>query len=362
MAYTTIDAPTNFFDTLTYTGDSSTNQKISGLDFQPDYVWVKIRSTAHPHTNIDSVRGANKYLKANETAAEQTDPQYGYLSTFDNDGFTTQKGSHANPYNINQTGQTYVGWCWKAGTSFTNDASSTGIGDIDSAGSVSTDAGISICSFTGNGSNSQTVKHGLSQAPEFIILKARGQGTYGWITYDAINGAGKYMNLAATHAAVSDTGMWSNTAPTSSVFSLSNGGNTAITNPNTVTMISYCFHSVKGYSKIGSFIGNGSTNGPFLHCGFSPAWFLVKRTNGANSWYLYDNKRPGYNLIGSTLSPNTNGTEIISSSYNSVDFVSNGVKIRQSNADLNTNGSTYIFMAFAESPFVNSNGVPTNAR
>ena len=355
MAYTTIDDPTIYFNTKLTTGTGS-SQAVTGLGFQPDWIWGKRRDSTGHNSLFDSVRGITKGLEANQTGAEFTSTDY--YSSFDSDGFTIAAGAAGAG---NGSSQTAVQWCWKAGTSFSNDASATSVGDIDSSGSVNTDAGFSICSFTGNGSNSQTVKHGLSTAPELIILKARGQGTYGWVTYDAINGAGKYLTLNNTHGAVSDTGMWSNTAPTSSVFSLSNGDNTVATNPNTVTMISYCFHSVKGYSKIGSFTGNGSaSSGPFVYLGFRPAWVMIKRSGGTGGWEIYDSKRDGFNPQVHGLTANTNNAE--DNTDDLLDLLSNGFKLYHDGSGLNTDGSEYIYMAFAEAPLVNSNGIPNNAR
>ena len=237
-------------------------------------------------------------------------------------------------------------------------------GDIQSTVSANVEAGFSIVTFTGNGSNSQTVSHGLSQAPEFIILKARGQGTYGWLTYDAINGAGKYMSLNGTHGSVSDTGMWSNTAPTSSVFSLSNGGNTAITNPNGVTMVAYCFHSVKNFSKVSSYIGNGSTNGTYSHLGFKPAFVMLKRSNTTGTWQMMDNKRDTFNVTDQILTADGNGAEFTGAGSGGYvyDFLSNGFKAREDNSYTNASGSTYIYLSIAETPFVTSKKIPTTAR
>ena len=357
MAYTTIDNPELFFQTKLYTGNGGTLAVTLDGDenMQPDFVWLKDRDGTNGHFLYDSARTATKELNSETVQAEQT--KSGGLTAFDSNGFTLGDYSGTNGNTVN-----HVAWNWKVGTSFTNDASSTSIGDIDSAGRVSTDAGISLCTWTGNGSNSQTVKHGLSTAPEFIFTKARGQGTYGWVTYDAINGAGKYLTLNNTHGAVSDTGMWSNTAPTSSVFSLSNGGNTVATNPNTITMMAWCFHSVKGYSKIGSYSGNGSTDGPFIYTGFKPSFYLWKRTNGASNWFIVDNKRDAFNETDAGLFPDSNAAESIGNGYNGVDFLSNGIKVRQANSDINNSSGTYLFMAFAENPFVNSNGIPNNAR
>ena len=355
MAYTTIDNPELFFQTKLYTGNGGTLAvTLDGSEnMQPDFVWLKDRDGTNGHFLYDSARTATKELNSETVQAEQT--KSGGLTAFDSNGFTLGDYSGTNGNTVN-----HVAWNWKAGTSFTNDASSTSIGDIDSAGRVSTDAGISLCTWTGNGSNSQTVKHGLSTAPELIILKARGQGTYGWVTYDAINGAGKYLTLNNTHGAVSDTGMWSNTAPTSSVFSLSNGGNTVATNPNTITMMAWCFHSVKGYSKIGSYTGNGNADGSYIHLGFRPAWVMVKRTDSADYWYMFDNKRDVDNVIEGKLEANTADAEYTSVDW--LDFTASGFKWRYTGGGVNASGGSFIYMAFAESPFVNSKGVPNNAR
>jgi hypothetical protein len=357
MAYTTIDNAELFFQAKLHSGNGST-QSITfdgSENMQPNWVWIKERNAAEHHYLFDSVRGVQKFIYTNLVNEEASNSNS--LTAFDSNGFSL--GNYAD---VNESGKTYVSWNWKAGTSFTNDASATSVGDIDSSGSVNTDAGFSICSFTGNGSNSQTVKHGLSTAPELIILKSRGQGTYGWITYDAINGAGKYLTINGTHASVSDTGMWSNTAPTSSVFSLSNGGNTAITNPNTVTMIAYCFHSVKGYSKIGTYTGNGDADGSFVYTGFKPAFVMTKKTSSstARNWCILDNKRSssGANVVDDRLFPNLGDAE---DSSTSADFLSNGFKLRDNAGEFNQ-AVSYIYMAFAEAPFVNSNGVPCNAR
>ena len=356
MAYTTIDDPSAYFQTILFASKGA--QTFDGnSDLQPDMIWNKNRDSAgYDHHIVDSVRGVSKLLRVNSTIAEFTSADS--ITSLNTDGFTI--GNDANGY-MQSGSDKIVTWGWKAGTSFTNDASSTGVGTIDSTGSVSTDAGFSICSFTGNGSNSQTVKHGLSTAPELIILKARGQGTYGWIVYDAINGAGKYLNLAATHGAVSDTGMWSNTAPTSSVFSLSNGGNTAITNPNTVTMIAFCFHSVKGYSRFGSYVGNGSTDGTFVYTGFKPAFVMTKLSSASGEgWEIYNNKTLGYNVDNNKLVANTSGAE---STADRIDLLSNGFKARINSDGINASGGTLIYMAFAESPFVTgASAIPTTAR
>jgi len=382
MAYTTIDDPEKHFQCVTYTGNGSSrtiSYPNADADLDADMIWIKQRDgDATSHTIFDTVRGAQEAIFTNNVNAETT--RTDAISAFGTDDFDL--GSNGD---LNSSSQKYIAWCWKVGTSFSNDASATSVGDIDSSGSVNTDAGISLCSFTGNGSNSQTVKHGLSTAPELIILKARGQGTYGWITYDVINGAGKYLTLNNTDALVSDTGMWSNTAPTSSVFSLSNGGNTAITNPNTVTMMAYCFAGKQGFSKFGSFEGNNDADGSFVYLGFKPAWIIIKDVDSSNtvggsaatSWGIWDSKRmpanPASNplfankdtretLRGNASSANTGGSDGNGlGGFIHLDMLSNGFKCRSATAELNDT-QTYVYMAFAEAPFVNSNGVPCNAR
>jgi len=362
MAYTTIDAPTNFFDTLTYTGNGNTNQEVNGLNFTPSYIWIKGRDTAHPHTNIDSVRGGNKYLKSNETAAEQTDPTYGWIDSFDSDGFTTQIGSNSTPWNVNKNGETYVAWCWKTGTSFSNDASSTGIGDIDSSGSVNTTAGFSIVSYTGNGTSGTEVAHGLGSTPDMYITKNRSYSSgYSWGVYhkDIADNKGLFLDL--TSASTTGTGFRDSTAPTSSVFTLGGGSQPYryTSNKSSDTYIGYFFKSVKGYSKFGSYTGNGAVSGPFIYLGFKPAFFLLKESSGSDNWTLMDTKRLGYNPRNDHLFPNLNNVEYAT---DRIDIVSNGIKINNDDGSINQSGSTYIYMAFAESPLTNSKGVPCNAR
>ena len=362
MAYTTIDAPTNFFDTLTYTGDGNTNQEVNGLNFTPSYIWIKGRNTAHPHTNIDSVRGGNKYLKANETAAEQTDPTYGWIDSFDSDGFTTQIGSNSTPWNVNKNGETYVAWCWKTGTSFSNDASATGVGDIDSTGSVNTDAGFSIVSYTGNGTSGTEVAHGLGSTPDLYITKSSSYA-YGWGVYhkDIANDKGLFLN--GTDAQLTGTGFRNSTAPTSSVFTLGGGSQPYryTSNKSGETYIGYFFNEVKGYSKFGSYSGNGNADGTFVYTGFRPAFTILKKSSSSgNRWVINDSKRSPSNVVNKSLFADSNSAD--STTSQEIDYLSNGFKLRTTSSNHNTSGHTYIYAAFAESSFVNSSGVPTNAR
>ena len=350
MAYTSINDPTSFFNTVLYTGNGSTNN-ITGVGFQPDWVWLKIRSQAYSHRVFDSVRGANKRLYPNTNEAE--DSPTTALTSFDSDGFSL--GSDTGQ---NQNTDTFVSWNWKAGTSFTNDASATSVGSIDSAGSVNETAGFSICTYTGV-SSAGTIKHGLSTVPSMIIWKNR-SASNGWIVYHHKNTSAPetdYLELHANNATVDLNTIMNDTAPTSSVFSIGTEG--AVGGSNTNNFVAYVFSERKGYSKFGSYTGNGNADGPFVYTGFKPAFIMYKNTARAISWLIHDNKRLGYNPDNDEQHPDTNAAD---GSDDRVDILSNGFKIRESSNLMNVSGEQVIYMAFAESPFVNSNGVPNNAR
>ena len=350
MAYTTIDNPSEYFNTVLYTGTGS-ELAISGVGFEPNWTWIKIRNESSSHEIFDSVRGATKTLNSNTTGAEATIAQT--LKSFDSDGFTLGTDGDVN-YDNSQLG---VAWNWKAGTSFTNDASSTGIGSIDSAGSVSTDAGFSIVSWTGTGSNG-TISHRLGSVPKMIIIKDR-SNTRNWQVYHVgygNSGSGQ-LNL---NAAFSGDGMFQSTDPTSTVFSV---GTSVNANASGANIIAYCFAEVKGYSKFGSYVGNGSaTNGTFVYLGFRPAFVLWKRTQDSGyDWDIYDTARDTHNVAFKELLANGNGAESDGTTL-SLDILSNGFKLRTNNNNGNASGKTYIYMAFAENPFVTSTGIPATAR
>ena len=348
MAYTDIDKPSDYFNTKLYTGNAG-GQAISGIGFQPDFLWIKARSDAYQHSLRDVIRGSTKTLRSNGNNAEQT--QSDSVTSFDSDGFTL--GADSSSF-VNQNSSTYVSWNWKAGTSFTNDASGTGIGTIDSAGSASDASGFSIVSYTGTGS-AGTIKHGLSSAPKMIIAKDRASGSLSWFVGHASLGFTKRLKLDGTNDAADNT-VWNNTNPTSSVFSV---GSSANANTNGNAIIAYCFAEKQGYSKFGSYTGIGNANGAFVYTGFKPAWFLVKRSNGSANWELYDNKRLGYNSANPPLYPDLNNAE---GGSGRLDFLSNGVKMRAESGNLNDSGGSYIYMAFAENPFTTSTGIPATAR
>jgi len=360
MAYTTIDKPTDYFETILYTGNGST-LNVGGLDFTQDFTWIKNRGDTTSHFLYDTVRGAgnDKDLRSNSTGAEGSGDgaTHGFMSAFRSDGFTVNQGSSTASI-TNANTNTYASWNWKAGTSFTNDASSTSVGTIDSTGSVSDTAGFSIVSYTGTGS-AGTIKHGLNSTPSTIILKNRIDGSIFWYMYHKSLGNNTELYLNGTDAAPSSTSAWNTTSPTSSVFSVGSHGGT---NASGEATIAYVFAEKKGYSKFGSYTGNGNADGTFVYTGFKPAFFLLKSSSSGTSsfdWVLLDNKRPGYNVVNKLLYPNGNFAE---GTADIGDFTSNGFKIRSSNQTFNKSGDTFIYMAFAESPFVSSSGVPTTAR
>ena len=342
MAYTEIDNPTDYFNTVLYTGNAGT-QAITGVGFAPNWVWGKARNATEGHSLHDTVRGTGKNILANSAAAEEA---IASVTAFGSDGFTLGSNAHMNNNN-----SPTVAWCWKAETAFSNDASSTSIGSIDSAGSVNNDAGFSIVSYTGTGSNG-TIKHGLSSAPKMIIQKNRDESQPWWTYHDSI-GAGGQLRLNENDAAGSDGGvLWNSTAPTSSVFSV--GDNTG-TNGSADKCIAYCFAPKQGYSKFGSFVSNNTTNNAFTYCGFKPALVLLKSTTSSNDWMIFDNKRDPFNVTDHKLYPNLANAE--ATNENDLDFLSNGFKLRNAHG-----ANTFIYAAFAEQPFVTSKGVPATAR
>jgi len=345
MAYTDIDKPTDYFNTVLYTGNGTDAHAITGVGFSPDFVWLKGRSVAEHHTLNDTVRGANKQLFSNLTYGESTETDR--LQSFDSDGFTL-----GTDVIVNQSSQTFASWNWLAGGT----GSSNTDGSITSSVSASTDAGFSIVTYTGTGS-SATVGHGLGVAPNVIITKKR-NGTVQWNFQNSMRGYNEYMALNTTDTSQS-TGGAIISAVSSTTYSCD--GNDVV-NASSGTYVSYCFAEKKGYSKFGSYSSNNSLDGPFIYTGFKPAFFMTKRSDVANSWVMFDNKRDPHNEINNNFYANTNEAEETGTLNNDLDFLSNGIKIREDNNALNASGGTYIYMAFAESPFVTSGGIPTTAR
>lgn len=325
-----------YMQAVLYTGTGAT-LTISGLNFQPDFVWIKSRSAATDHKLTDSVRGVTKALVSNSTAAETTDSTG--ITTFNSDGFTLGASS-----TYNNSGATYVAWCWKAGgTAVTNTA-----GSISSQVSANTTSGFAVVTYTGTGANA-TVGHGLGVAPSMVICKSRGTAGTNWGVWHTSLTAYSYFVQLNTTAAQATAANAMQALPSSTVLSL---GSSSIFN-DAATMVAYCFAPIAGYSAFGSYTGNGSADGPFVYCGFRPRFLLVKRTDAASyPWVIFDTARSTYNVITSELYPNASSAEANSS--NDFDIVSNGFKCRISAAAYNASSGTYIYAAFAENPFQNA--------
>jgi len=347
MAYTTINKSTDYFNTKLYTGNGSLPRAITGVGHQPDFVWLKDRDTAYNHQLYDSVRTTSAgVLYSNTNGAQDSSYQ---MSSFDSDGFTL--GSNLGA--VNENTKKIVSWNWKAGG---GQGSSNTDGSINTTyTSVSTTAGFSICKWTGTGANG-TIGHGLGAVPTVIIVKNLGT-TENWVTYHKPLGATKYLKLNDNSAEGTSSDVWNNTSPTSSVFYV--GSNTA-TNQSGNQMIAYCFAEKTGYSKFGSYTGNGNADGSFIFCGFKPNFVMIKETSGAGAWRIFDNKRPTYNdRYG--LMPDESNAEETGDNRNKIDLLSNGFKCRFTYDDTNGNGGSYIYMAFGQS-LVGSNNVPCTAR
>ena len=335
MSYTNgLDNPELYFQSKIWSGTGSENAiTLDGdEDMSPNLVWIKQRNGTTNHILTDTVRSATKSLNPEATNTESTDAQA--LKSFDSDGFTI--GTDTDVNGSGGTGGTYVAWCWKESNS---------------------DAGMDIVTWTGNGS-SQNISHSLSAVPHFMITKNR-SATGDWTTYHQFGGGTKTFYLSNTDAIGTTSSPWNNTDPTSSVFSVGGG---AYTNGSGNSIIGYLWTEKQGFSKFGSYTGNGvsSGGGPFVYLGFRPALIIIKNTASTPDWVMFDNKRVGYNTAGNEkLYPNNTNAE---ADITEIDLLSNGFKLHTDGSETNTSGSTYIYMAFAEAPFVNSKGVPCNAR
>tara|TARA_R100000234_G_scaffold24526_2_gene14182 strand:- start:491 stop:1897 length:1407 start_codon:yes stop_codon:yes gene_type:complete len=468
MAYSTIDKPTDYFNTVLYTGNGNTNLAITGVGFQPDWVWIKARTTSdYNHMLLDSVRGATKYVKSDANSAENTIAET--LKSFDSDGFTL--GNSA--YTVNDNAVPFASWNWlsggtapaitysvkvvsdsgnkyrfddfgtsavtldlqeggtytfdqsdssnsghplrfytasdKSGGEYTTGVTTSGTagssgaktvitvaasaptlyyqcsnhagmggqantnstfgssnfsGSIQSTVSAGSTQGMSIVSYTGNGTSndSATIGHGLGVTLDAIIIKGRSH-TANWIYGTSALGYNSRLQLNNNVAKADGTYAFgvSGVTPSSTTFTVSASSGDDHTNASSNTYVAYCFAEKKGYSKFGKYIGNGDANGAFIYTGFAPAFVLIKRDGSGENWTIRDNKRDGFNVTNKTLQPNSSNAEQSSSDYD-MDLLSNGFKLRAASGHSNSSGQTNIFMAFAESPFVNSNGIPTNAR
>ena len=313
----TIKKPNQYMDVNLWAGTGATNVITNAAGFQPDLVWAKVRTNAYNHALFDSVRGANKVIASNATDAEVTQTQG--LMSFNSNGFTLGTSADSTVNNAG-SGQTYVGWQWKE----------------------SATAGFDIVTYTGTGS-ARTISHSLGVAPKLIIVKRRDTAT-NWPVYDAVDGYTKVMYLNLTNQSTADGGATWNAAPTSSVFSV---GTSVDSNGSGGTFVAYLFAEIPGFSKFGSYTGNGSTDGPFVYCGFRPKFILLKRSSGTENWQIYDGVRSAYNVNDNQLYPNTSAAEGTGGSY--LDLVSNGFKLRNAAAGGNATAD-YIYAAFAENP------------
>ena len=323
--------PGDNFNTVLYTGNGGT-QAISTVGFQPDLVWIKQRTLTESHSLFDTVRGVDLFLRSDTIAAENNfGGTYG-VNSFNSNGFTVGNGSA-----VNGNGYSMVAWSWKAGGAARNNTDGT----ITSNVSANTAAGFSIISYTGNSTAGATVGHGLNAIPEMVIVKTLNSSN-NWAVYNKTIGNTKRLSLDETNAEASSRIEWNNTTPTSSIITF---GNYSAVNTNQ-NYIAYCFHSVVGYSKIGSYTGNGSTTGPIVTTGFESAWIMVKRTDNTSAWNIQDNKRNTTNPRTSVLQASSSDIEYTSSSY-AIDFNATGFQIVNSDNGWNTSGGTYIYMTFA---------------
>ena len=336
----TIEDGSKQFNTVLYSGNSST-QSITGVGFQPDLVWGKSRNIAENNAVYDVVRGTTKALYTNLTNVEGTDPG---VSSFDSDGFSLGGST------INASGYTYAAWNWKANGSGVSNT----VGDTNATVSANTTSGFSIVSFNAGAAGNHTVGHGLGVTPEMIIMKDRDTAGYGnWTVFHSAvcTSTSNYLLLNGTGGLGSVANSWGSALPTSTVFGFGSNVNIAANDD----IISYCFADIEGFSAFGKYIGNGSTDGPFIYTGFRPAWVMVKRTSSSGTeWVLFDDKRDTYNEVIRYLFPSSSVAESTATAYYGLDFVSNGFKWRKVHTPTNSSGATYIYAAFAENPFKNA--------
>jgi hypothetical protein len=337
-----------------YTGNGGTQtitNGVSGQSFQPDLVWIKGRSSSNQdHTLVDSVRGVSRRIRSNATTAEVLESGFN-VTAFNSSGFTAVDDA-AGDYNVNgSVGGTYsgaaqyVGWQWKAGGTAVSNTNGT----ITSSVSANTTSGFSIVSWTQGSSTSQTIGHGLGVAPAMFIVKDR-TATSSWYVYHQSIGATGGLSLNSTSATTTSANFWNNTAPTSSVMTIS----TNCIGTAGDALITYCWTPIAGYSAFGSYTGNGSADGPFVYTGFRPRYVLLKRTDSSGNWGVWDTSRDPYNAVQYELVPNLSDAETTAAGPR-LDILSNGFKLRNTGAAYNASGGTYVYACFAENPFKYAN-------
>jgi hypothetical protein len=328
-----------YFNPVLYTGNASSNA-ITGVGFKPDWIWIKSRSNgALNHALFDVLRGTPRL----DTSATVAEGEFNQLNTYDTDGFTLK-----NELTVNQSGGSYVAWNWNAGGSTVTNTSGT----ISAQVRANTTSGFSIVTYTGTGSTGATVGHGLGIAPSMVIVKQRTDSGTFWNSYHISIGNGSAIDLNTTSAATASSFYWNNTSPTSSVFSISTNG-TGYTNVSGKNYVAYCFAEIAGYSKFGSYTGNGAADGTFVYTNHRPAFLLVKRTDTTSNWTILDFQREGYNVDNDPLFPNLSDAE---GTTDLADILSNGFKLRSTDASVNASGGTYIYMSVASNPFKYSLG------
>jgi hypothetical protein len=345
MAYTDIDKSDDYFNTVLYTGTGATNA-ITGVGFQPDFFWFKNRGGNY-HVLGDSIRGITKFLYSNDTSAEVTNTTV--IDSLDADGYTLGNNSNASEV-VNISPNSMVSWNWLGGGAGVSNTD----GSITSTVSANTTSGFSVVGWTGTGANG-TIGHGLGTAPAMIIVKARG-AVKDWMVGHNSLGWTKYINLNTTSASSTASTVWQDTTPDSDKFSV---GSSSDVNTSSTTMIAYCFAEKKGFSKFGSYTGNGNADGTFVYTGFKPAFVMLKRTNDTAHWQMQDSKRIGFNPENERLYASDSAAE---QTINFIDLLSNGFKCITTDAGANGSGDNFIYMAFAENPFVTSTSIPTTAR
>ena len=360
MAYTTIDDPSAYFQATLYTGNGANTVVTNGgnSDLKPDFLWIKNRTAGYAHFVVDSNRNISyaqnssnaPYLETDSTAVENNNQNW--MQSVNTNGFTTGIAEHTNC----NSGSAYVAWQWKCqgGTTASNTS-----GTINSTVQANTDAGFSIVTYTGTGGG-ETFGHGLGVAPDMWIIKRR-SGTGSWAVgfndANILGGTSKYLILQGTGGVSTYNNFWGTSPASSTVMRIA--GDATIGGSGS-TYVAYAFAEKQGYSKFGKYVGNGNTNGAFIYTGFKPAWVLIKRSDGATNWRLFDSKRSGFNGDTSQLYPNLANAE--DAAGDQIDLLSNGFKNRTASGDQNISGASYIYMAFAENPFVTSTGIPATAR
>ena len=347
MAYISFQ-PSDFFNTVLYTGNQPSSNPVTGVGFQPDIIWVKDRDATPNHVFFDAVRGTTKSFYPNLTNAEVTDANG--LTAFGADGFTVADWSQPNT-----NGDDYVSWNWKMGT--TSGATFGTAGITPTSYSINTTTGQGVYKYSGgDGFGASTVAHGLGAAPDWVIIKRIEDNGHGWQTTNTKLGFTHTLKIESNGAVSTSTPWWNDTAPTSDVVNI---GGDSWNNLSGKTFMMYCFTNKRGFFKTGSYTGNGNADGAFVYTGFRPAFVLVKKTNGTGSWWLFDNKRLGYNVANDRLYTDDTAVEATATV---IDFVSNGFKFRTTDGDLNGDGNTIIYASFAEFPFVSSNSKAGTAR